>query len=1330
MVLTSGSSKHGLRTRSSYWQKNKVSSEAEAIPSWVLDASIRLPIHFRRISSFFGSVKNAGALLLDQVTVQAVAMAGDERCNELLGLLIDQCETVRMTAAGALMVMCWVSLRLLKRLVELSAVTAFTPGLILAAARNTSHGLDLMGYFVEDVKVFMNDDLIHNILVQAMGSIQASYERRSQDKTLEAENLYECKLSEKILGWFPKAELSADIVREALEAERRSTGYDGRQKIAAPPLKIFLDRCSEPQNTENLLDIALDGCSMTSIELLLDYWPEQPVTKSMIMNLFKRATGRGRLSPSSQQILNLLISKGKEFRVDETVVANLLDTGYGEGPQALAWLRTINQNLPISQLATRIAESTFSPQELHDGFREDDFILNDTSLLAAKSTDKFKTRGKSPVVLEKLLAKAPSTAVSTKVVLAAAHSMTYRVFAKVLSHNEAAQIDGLIFIAVMCSVHPALKKIRLLLNRNLSYEVCLDASFWVSLISTNHKDLVPVLDLLTSSLKPKTTNSMMAAASRTEHAIQVLRILSTDSTFAITRQTISAILREGRRQYSAFKFLLRRAKGVRVSGSLIAESFEDLQCCRLLLKKHGKPSQLFVSESKLLSLFDDIHNSRYGNYSDREKSMRYYVQLGGRLGVTHRVLQKAIDLREYEFKFVWFLWQNQHTVSLPAVIRMGIESTSVGWRSVSETALELLMSSGPQKFDATIIDAFEIDDPVLEAGINHHSNFYDTMLQYLYHGDFSRFEEVLDRLIDKSISPLALERLFASLVSAPPEDVEVGKLLEYLVSKFDTVVLGNAFFACLRDHPSLLAAGDERSVIHLWTALIKSNIAMDWSVSAQAQVFAKTSIATVVRIMTAIGDQFHPCEEIAIAAIGSADALLKLEFIWQRKQDLEVTEAMLEGAIRSSLVDSLDFLVGRSKPLRITEDLLEIALHGVVPGTNPSSEYSGQDNSRGDMVSYLMGQTADLDISQSTVEKAIRNIEQSVAQDLITCRQNNYLGKGAMIAMLEKNWEAESIYYSLRKVSDRLELLEDPEILSKAAQTEEGRSFLRLAKSNDSYTTSLIDESIFAEAAMKSRTRNWLLLDQLHRADEIHLDDAAMTHLWTECTQYVFSTKQILFHILEQGVHARMGPKMFEKIWSTCYTDAFANDFRRRGVRRVVERLPDLPVDVDFKLVQIAQTEHFGRMSFDIILGPDYNAVIYESALVAAARLGEELWFQRLLALAEKQGLVITDKAALVCAARVGAVESVVGTCKQLREDVSISLCTAPRKSERRLRKDVLHRTHYFVRQWRRWSRPRYAKPLQRGFRRFLHDLKTVRYLRSWASGRPREGESGNHISS
>jgi hypothetical protein len=57
MALTSGSSKRGLRTPSSNWQKTKVSSDAEAIPSWVLDASIRLPIHFRRISSYFGSVK-------------------------------------------------------------------------------------------------------------------------------------------------------------------------------------------------------------------------------------------------------------------------------------------------------------------------------------------------------------------------------------------------------------------------------------------------------------------------------------------------------------------------------------------------------------------------------------------------------------------------------------------------------------------------------------------------------------------------------------------------------------------------------------------------------------------------------------------------------------------------------------------------------------------------------------------------------------------------------------------------------------------------------------------------------------------------------------------------------------------------------------------------------------------------------------------------------------------------------------------------------------------------------------------------------------------------
>lgn len=83
----------------------------------------------------------------------------------------------------------------------------------------------------------------------------------------------------------------------------------------------------------------------------------------------------------------------------------------------------------------------------------------------------------------------------------------------------------------------------------------MNENFWIALISANHKDLVPALDLLNTSLKPKTTDSMIVAACRTEHAIQVLQVLLRDIDFRLSEQTISAVFRENVEE-ETFKFLL------------------------------------------------------------------------------------------------------------------------------------------------------------------------------------------------------------------------------------------------------------------------------------------------------------------------------------------------------------------------------------------------------------------------------------------------------------------------------------------------------------------------------------------------------------------------------------------------------------------------------------------------------------------------------------------------------------------------------------------------------------------------------------------------------
>ncbi|KAI4158213.1 MAG: hypothetical protein LQ342_007660 [Letrouitia transgressa] len=403
--------------------------------------------------------------------------------------------------------------------------------------------------------------------------------------------------------------------------------------------------------------------------------------------------------------------------------------------------------------------------------------------------------------------------------------------------------------------------------------------------------------------------------------------------------------------------------------------------------------------------------------------------------------------------------------------------------------------------------------------------------------------------------------------------------------------------------------------------------------------------AIVSKVMAAISDEFSPCEELATAAVGSEEALLKLEFIWQNNPHLEVTNAMIEAAARSTSVEVLDFLITRCSQFQVTEDLVRIALLGPPPNRHGPPPYSyeayTQRDRKRDMISCLMAQATKLDLSQSTVELVIRNTESSVAQAFIACRQNNDLGKEVIIAMLDSEWAAESIYYSIGKITNRSALLGDLDVLSKAVSTKEGQAFLRLAKPDDRHIFHLMSEKAFAEAALNSKSSDWALLDQMHRANEVYLNDGEIAHLWGEVRD---NTRQVLYHILEQGVHGRMGWGTFETFSSSCISDS-----------RIIGRLPECPIDVDSKLIESAKTAPFGRVSLDAILGPDYDAVIHETALVAAARLGEELWFQRLLALAEKQSLVITDKGTLMDAARVGAVDSTIGTCRMLREGVSVS---------------------------------------------------------------------------
>ncbi|KAI4158215.1 MAG: hypothetical protein LQ342_007662 [Letrouitia transgressa] len=454
--LTMISGKDSGQTSSSARQNPYVVPEDDTMPSWLLGASIKHPIHFKRVSGLLHAVNDDNTIVLDRSTIDAIIVVGGDHCNDLLGLLINSRESVRLTVPGVLALMGWISLTLLKRLAELSAISIITPSLILAVVPNKYHGIDLLEYFVEVMKFSFDDDLIHNMLTQAMDSINSS------DGNVE----HYCCLSEKLMTYCPEAKLSAGIIRKALEAEQRSAKHFGLQTDARPPIETFLERYSEPQNAQDLLEIALDRCSTATIESILSHWPEVSITRTMMMTLFRKPhfrDGDVLLQQSKQQSQqNLLILKDTRLFVDETLVVNLL-CEYGNA-QVLTRLRTIEPNLPVSQLITRTAGSLFSLQELHEHFREEDFILNDISLMAAMdkslmaAKDNESQREQSAVIVQHLFSKAPPTAVSAKVILVAAQAMPYSTFRKILDHNRSVEIDPLVFIAIMRSVYPAVKK--------------------------------------------------------------------------------------------------------------------------------------------------------------------------------------------------------------------------------------------------------------------------------------------------------------------------------------------------------------------------------------------------------------------------------------------------------------------------------------------------------------------------------------------------------------------------------------------------------------------------------------------------------------------------------------------------------------------------------------------------------------------------------------------------------------------------------------------------------------------------------------------------------
>jgi hypothetical protein len=372
-----------------------------------------------------------------------------------------------------------------------------------------------------------------------------------------------------------------------------------------------------------------------------------------------------------------------------------------------------------------------------------------------------------------------------------------------------------------------------------------------------------------------------------------------------------------------------------------------------------------------------------------------------------------------------------------------------------------------------------------------------------------------------------------------------------------------------------------------------------------------------------------------------------------------------------------------------------MAIEAVKPGEKSDSPYFDGRYDRTDVVETLLAQAGDLTLSTSTLELAVRNLNEATAEKLL--QLNTYkVSKTLTLAMNDMKWEPGRIYHILCRWGEGLEYLDDQEVIDHFLQTEHGRSLLLSAKASDNNIRTLVERKIIEAAPKKSSPQNWAILDHLHRATEIHLDDEALAHLWRESTKTIYSNKQVLLHMLESGATGRIGAKIFDEFWNTCMDRDRDRDQERRLLPRVIGQLPPLPVDITEELISAAKHGFDGRTALDYVLGPDHDITIHQSALQKCARLGEELWLYRLLNRMSAKEITAVDRKTLLEAAREGGKSSIIEFCRSLVGKAP--LMVSRQKSVR----SFLKRAYYTMRQRLKKGRPRFVSPLRRGFLRFL----------------------------
>lgn len=1298
-------------------------------PAWLLEAGVKWPLHLRRISVYLDHSQIPPRLLLDTAMANTIRTVGADHSNELLTMMMDGCHSISVSPAAMNELVKWTSLPLTKRL-EHYASTRPKRDLLRTAMKNPTHCMDIYTYLTEHYQCQLDPDTYNSLLERAIiASATVPFTRRGRfgddlDPTAQA---HFKKLCDILLFKYAGAPIYASTVASAIQAEIRGRpSYKDPEPW--PAVRLLLARCTEEQDTTILLQKALKDSSLTTVRLLLEKFPNASISKAGLLEYFRRdrrGSRRFRHTEDADQepptedeieIHDQMVRRWKGRPLAEVIFLNCHD--YNEGPAVLRKLLAFNTSVDFSDLMARFLVRTFSAKDLRQGLTFEDEDCNRINLKAAMEEQVALNRRRDQTVIRYIAMRIPCDQLSDDVIELAAQATAPSLFSKIMSRCPAQELPETVLLSAMRSSYPAVRKIKLLLHRLPLGRPSFSADFLPALISMNHPDTLRILKILQVNYGVYTNDSSIVAAWRTDDANGLVRQLVKDKSFNVTNSTISAILQEQQGSYSnprLLKYLFKHSNSVIIGSDLMTAALCDRSYCRILLVEHGAPWKLCLTETNLLGLFAAKQHKGYSvsDLYDLDRCLDLFMQAGGRIAVTEKLLEA---LGKHKPTLALKLWQHQTAIDFYSMLKFVFGD---GHRYYGNSdLLDLWLKYGPEMFDTQILQTF---DRLAESTNSHryprYSPFWDALLDLIRNGERSKFEEVYARLGGFQITHATIERFCAQvIVHAQPRarlddasrNTEPSSIFTYIEHWFGPITLGLDFFQALKDIPPTLSSIDvAESPLMNWQALLDAPIEIEWCPLAEEVMFMNEPYEMGIKVMTMLGIEPTFAEDVVLAAISSKSALLKLEYMWQHKENMLVTVPMIEAAIRTTVVEVVDFLLARSDLDCITEDVMVMAMRGVEPGEKEDSPYFHGRASRSRIVEFLIVQSGSVSpLSLSSLELAVNNLHESLAERLLIS-STRHISKTILMAMLKNEWQSERILHILRRSNGGIEHMDDREVVEALVKTEDGQSFLLFAKPNDNNVQALIEEERFKSCLMRSNSRDWAVFDYPNRLSEMHLDDTALAHIWEESTRYTFSHKQALFHILDSGATGRIGAQTFATFWNTCMDRKYGRFREKRSLPRVIGQLPPLPVDINEGVISSAKHGFDGRTALDYVLGPDHEIIIHQGALQECARLREELWLARLLQRLTVEELANLNAEALLDAAIQGGNHSIIELCRVLAGKQS------PTQPIQRTVKSILGRERHTKRQRLRRGRPKIASPLRRAFFRFYKLLRTKPHSRA-----------------